>query len=125
MKAAASWILGLALAAAVPVLAAQEAAPLSAAQADGQRLYGQHCVYCHGAGPGRAGTAALARRMGPERAVLDSRADLDRAYVSYVVRHGLNAMLPLRRTELNDAELGHIVDWLQRPRALPTAGARP
>jgi len=106
--------------------AAPVAENLTPAQAEGRQLYGVHCIYCHGAGPGRAGTVALARRVGKDRAVLEARDDLDRAYVQYVVRHGLNAMLPLRRTELTDAELGRIVDWLQRPRAAQTAsGAKP
>lgn len=99
---------------------------LTPSQLEGRQLYGVHCVYCHGAGPGRAGTAALARRMGQDRSLLEARVDLDRAYVQYVVRHGLNAMLPLRRTELTDAELGHVIDWLQRPRATqaPAGGQR-
>lgn len=117
-----------------PAAAAAPAAPVAApvpenltpAQAEGRQLYGVHCIYCHGAGPGRAGTTALARRVGKDRAVLEARDDLDRAYVQYVVRHGLNAMLPLRRTELTDAELGRIVDWLQRPRVAQAAsGAKP
>lgn len=109
--------------AAAPVSASAPApAPaLSAAQAEGQQLYGVHCIYCHGAGPGRAGTTALARRIGAQRSVLENRSDLDGAYVQVIVRHGLNAMLPLRRTELSDAELGRIVEWLQRPRAAAAA----
>lgn len=99
---------------------------LSQTQVEGWKLYGVHCIYCHGAGPGRAGTAALARRVGKDSAVLDAREDLDRVYVQYVVRHGLNAMLPLRRTELTDTELSRIIDWLQRPRtSQASAGSRP
>ena len=124
---ASPWVLADTPAAPVASAVAPQAAEnISPAQADGRKLYSVHCIYCHGAGPGRAGTAALARRVGKDRSVLEARDNLDRAYVQYVVRHGLNAMLPLRRTELTDAELGRIIDWLQRPRVSQAAtGGQP
>lgn len=91
---------------------AQEPRDLS----EGERLYRAHCVHCHAAAPGRPGTAALERRLGKERSVLESRADLPPPYVAHVVRFGMGAMIPFRRTEISDRELGAITDWLARPR---------
>lgn len=90
---------------------------------DGKRLFDTHCSYCHGAGAGRGGTAALERRLGKNRALLENRDDLNGIYVESVVRNGLNAMIPFRRTEINDRELQLIIDWLGRPRSTvgPTA----
>lgn len=83
---------------------------------DGQRLYQAHCSYCHAVGPGRPGTAALERRLGKERSVLESRTDLPAPYVAHVVRFGMGAMIPFRRTEIGERELEAISAWLARPR---------
>jgi mono/diheme cytochrome c family protein len=95
--------------------------------AESKKLYEAHCSFCHGAGPARGGTAALERRLGKDRALLENRQDLDRTYVQYVVRNGLNAMIPFRRTEINDQELSFILDWLGRPHmaAAPAATTAP
>lgn len=90
--------------------AAQDALP------DGGQLYQARCSYCHAAGPVRPGTAALERRLGKERSVLESRSDLPAPYVAHVVRFGMGAMIPFRRTEISDRELEAITAWLARPR---------
>lgn len=117
-RAAGGLLLAASLSSA-PVALAQDARELP----EGGRLYQAHCSYCHAAAPGRPGTAALARRLGKERSVLESRTDLQPAYVAHVVRFGMGAMIPLRRTEVGDRELEAITAWLARPRAAEAPAA--
>ena len=79
-----------------------------------QALYDYHCATCHGAGPGNPGTAALAfRYKGTDvPAVLAERTDLTPEVVAYFVRNGVNAMPFFRKTEISDAELTQIGDYL-------------
>ena len=82
--------------------------------ADGQQLFERRCGVCHL--QGQTGTTILARRLGPERALLAGRTDLAPEYIRQVVRAGLVNMPPLTRVELPDAELEAISAWLRRPR---------
>jgi mono/diheme cytochrome c family protein len=117
-------LLASSLAIAQPQVAADApAAPVDPSLADGRRLFQAHCSHCHSATPGRPGTAALERRAGKERSVLEDRTDLQPAYVDAVVRFGMNAMIPFRRTEISDSELQAIARWLARPRAAQASGA--
>ena len=85
---------------------------LTARQEQGRKLYNGTCVYCHG--PNVWGTFTLGRRMGTDHALLEQRADLVPAYVKTVIRAGVGSMPAIRRTELNDAEVDAIVDYLTR-----------
>lgn len=89
-------------------LAATAAAPLP------EVLFARRCGVCHN--PGGVGAQTLARRLGPERAVLATRGDLTVAFVTVVVRHGLLNMPRLTRVEVTDEELAAIATWLARPR---------
>ena len=85
----------------------------SAAEAPpGKRIFDRHCAACHAAGVGTPGTQQLGWTRGKEFAVLEERKDLQADYVRFVVRHGLLEMPPFRPTEIDDAELAQLVDYL-------------
>lgn len=88
--------------------------PVAAARAKsgGEAIFLARCQYCHiemG-----MGTLTLAKRLGPQQALLANRRDLDPDYVRTVVRSGLNSMPPITRVEVSDAELDEIVKYLTR-----------
>ena len=87
----------------------------------GQQLFAHKCALCHAAGG--TGTLMLQRRLGQDRALLAERTDLQPAYVSAIVRTGLNSMPALTRVEVTDAQLEDIAAYLTRPR--PATGATP
>jgi mono/diheme cytochrome c family protein len=89
-------------------------APLTAHQEQGQKLYRSTCIYCHGEKVW--GTFALERRLGADRGLLEKRTDLVAALVKSVVRNGLGSMPAYRRTELTDADVDAIADYLTRER---------
>ena len=70
------------------------------------------CVYCHG--PNVWGTFTLGRRLGADHALLEQRTDLVGPYVKTVIRAGVGSMPAFRRTELTDADVDAIVDYLTR-----------
>jgi mono/diheme cytochrome c family protein len=98
--------------------AAVGAAEAEGAEADalarGQALYERHGGVCHR--EGQTGTVVLGRRLGAERALLATRADLTVPYVRQVVRAGLMNMPRLTRVELPDSDLDALAAWLVRPR---------
>ena len=100
------------LVAAMPGLAAEPTAALTPRQEQGRKLFNGSCVYCHG--PNVWGTFTLGRRLGADHALLEQRADLVGPYVKNVVRAGMGSMPPFRRTELSDADVDAIVDYLTR-----------
>lgn len=81
---------------------------------DGQAVFDRHCVHCHGADGEAPGTLQLARRLGAERALLTGREDLTPAYIQAVVRNGLKAMPPFPPSDLDDAGLEALGDFLTR-----------
>lgn len=84
------------------------------ASVPGKILYGRICAPCHDSRPGRVGTAALARRLGPGKSVLERRTDLSAGTIEQVVRGGLNAMPPFRPTEISRTELDALIEYLTR-----------
>ena len=87
----------------------------------GKEVYEYWCTSCHGKGlglfgPGTLhGTMALALKYkGAEPPVLEDRIDLDPQFVNTVVRHGIQAMPPFRKTEITDAELEDMTAYLTR-----------
>ena len=92
--------------------AAAQSAPLTAKQAEGQKLFRSTCFYCHSERVW--GTFAIERRRGPADALLEKRTDLVPEFVKTVVRNGLGSMPAYRRTELTDAEVDAIVAYLTR-----------
>jgi mono/diheme cytochrome c family protein len=78
----------------------------------GKTLFSRDCAPCHAAGQDHPGTMRLAQTRGPAKAVLEQRTDLDPAYIRSVVRQGLIEMPPWRSSELDDAALNQIVNYL-------------
>lgn len=101
---------------AMAVLACAIASPVamlsaSDAQRSAEQIYATRCAYCHDAGGW--GTRALAKRMPEDQALLLQRSDLPAAYTKYVVRRGLRSMPAFNPSELTDAELDALADWLE------------
>jgi len=82
----------------------------------GKILFERHCAACHAPGPGHAGTERLAQARGAAKAALEQRTDLTPEYIRSVVRNGLIEMPPWRLTEIDDAQLDQLVQYLTRPR---------
>jgi mono/diheme cytochrome c family protein len=79
--------------------------------------YQNSCVACHGPMPGHPGTRALAAKYsGRLPVLLEERTDLSPELIRAAVRHGMNVMPPLRKTEVSDADLDAIVAYLTRAR---------
>jgi mono/diheme cytochrome c family protein len=75
------------------------------------------CAVCHGSGPGKPGSRALAAKYkGSVPALLEERSDLQATYIKQVVRQGLYVMPFFRKTELSDADLEAIAAYLTRNR---------
>ena len=94
-------------------------APVTAkpGQPPGYVQFQMACSVCHGTGPGKPGTSALAAKYkGATPALLEERTDLNPAYIKQVVRQGLYVMPFFRKTELSDADLNAIVAYLTRKR---------
>jgi len=89
------------------------AADTSTSPPAGQALYRRHCGPCHL--QGGTGTFMLGRRLGEQNALLESRTNLDDAYVRAVVRGGIQSMPRLSRAELPDADLVRIAQYLAAP----------
>jgi len=71
-----------------------------------------HCRKCHDVGG--TGTFMLERRLGKDKALLETRTDLADAYIRHVVRNGVVSMPWISRVELTDAELDAIARYLMR-----------
>jgi mono/diheme cytochrome c family protein len=80
----------------------------------GNAVFDRNCAVCHAPGREHPGTQRLAELRGAARAVLEKRTDLDPDYIRHVVRHGLVEMPPWRPTELDDASLTQLVQYLTR-----------
>jgi len=93
----------------------------SAARADDQvanvaeRVYINWCGHCHNPGSGHPGTQRLEWSLGADKSVLKKRTDLDADYIKHVVRNGLREMPSLRPTEVSNAELDALAEYLSRP----------
>ncbi|HEY1961949.1 MAG TPA: cytochrome c [Rhizomicrobium sp.] len=83
----------------------------------GEHIFRHYCFECHGPLPDKPGTAALrAKYNGAVPARLDERTDLSTEFVIYTVRHGVSVMPAARKTEITDAELKALADYLARNR---------
>lgn len=79
---------------------------------DGKALFDLYCIACHGAGPGHPGTMRLEERMSAEQAPLLDRDNLQPDYVKLVVREGFKLMPPFRHSEIDDAQLDLLTDYI-------------
>ena len=80
----------------------------------GKAAFDRWCAECHAAGVGHPGAQQLERLRGAKLALLEARTDLEPAFIRYVVRHGQNAMPPYRPSEIDDATLDQLVQYLGR-----------
>lgn len=101
----------MALLASGPVLAAdaRPAAPGDAIER-GRQAFTHRCGMCHR--EGGTGTFILARRLGPNEALIEKRTNLQPDYIRYVVRWGLVNMPRISRVELPDPDLDAVVAYL-------------
>ena len=87
----------------------------SAFAADGKQVYQYWCATCHG--PRLPGTIALyAKYKGSKPALLEERTDLAPAVTKAFVRNGVSIMPFFRKTEIGDADLEALAEYLARKR---------
>ena len=77
----------------------------------GREVYQKWCTPCHGTGLGKPGTSALAAH-GAKPAVLEQRTDLTPKMIETAVRKGVYFMPQFRKTEISNADLAAIIDYL-------------
>ena len=98
-------------------LLALAAGPALAATADGARVYQKWCAPCHAPGISHPGTHALqAKYAGQKSGLITEWSDLTPDYVRTMVRHGISVMPQFRKTEISDAELDALAEYLARKR---------
>ena len=108
-----------------PLTKAVAQVPKDARERRGQEVFEQRCAACHAAVPKdmigppymppMAGTQALqARYKGAKPAELEQRTDLTPAFVTAIVRGGLNSMPFFRPTELSNDDLTALGAYLAR-----------
>ena len=78
----------------------------------GERVFQQWCIHCHGEDNSGPGTLRLAWDKGEDKSLLTERDDLNREYVRVVVRRGLDEMPSFRITEISEAELNALAEFL-------------
>ena len=84
-----------------------------ATPASGEAVYKRWCSHCHSAGRGNPGTDSLQVKYGGRvPAVLLERTDLDPMAVKMFVRQGVLSMPPFRKTEITDAELAVLANFV-------------
>jgi mono/diheme cytochrome c family protein len=97
------------------------ASPAAPAHGSGEAIFQEYCAACHGRGPGHPGTDALARVFGPGKGALQDN-KLSPELVKTVVRNGMGPMPPLRPSEISDAELDELANYLAAG-SQPVAGS--
>jgi (+)-pinoresinol hydroxylase len=85
------------------------------APAPGKKTFDRYCAECHSPGFGHPGTQQLGWARGEQKAVLEQRTDLVAPYVVAIVRNGLMEMPAFRPTEIDDATLQALAEYLARP----------
>ncbi|MDE2561439.1 MAG: cytochrome c [Sphingomonadales bacterium] len=94
--------------------------------ADGKTLFEQRCGTCHlpwGMGTNLLTKQQVALGRPPAMGLLSNRTDLTADYVKTVVRQGKNAMPPLTKVDVTDAELDRIAAYLAKAQPAPDASA--
>lgn len=107
---------------AVPTVPAGPAAAATAApQAPahpGKLVYDKWCGICHGRGERMAGTASLqAKYKDAIPAALEDRSDMTPEFVKFYVRNGVMIMPAFRKTEITDADLEVLTEYLSHKKA--------
>jgi mono/diheme cytochrome c family protein len=78
----------------------------------GRELFTEKCGMCHRSTG--MGTGLLSRRYPKGQEQLEARTNLSAAFVTNVVRHGLNNMPALSRAEVSDPQLATVAAYLAR-----------
>lgn len=89
----------------------------AAGQSQGRAVYQKWCAPCHDPGIEHPGTHALMTKYagGPRSVgVITEWKDLTAEYVRFIVRHGVSVMPHFRKTEISDAELDALAQYLAR-----------
>jgi mono/diheme cytochrome c family protein len=92
-------------------------AAFAAEPPSGKMVFGRFCAECHAPGFGHPGTQPLEWTRGKATSVLELRKDLVPEYVIRVVRNGLVEMPAYRPTEIDDAALIALVQYLAPTKA--------
>jgi mono/diheme cytochrome c family protein len=79
----------------------------------GEELFVLFCRACHAPGADHPGTAKLALTKGADKSVILNREDLPAEYIAHVVRNGLLGMPPVRPTDVTEAELERLVQYVR------------
>lgn len=104
------------------VALAQPAADRAARIEQGKAIYEYWCATCHGAELGLPGfdglpgtqQLSIKYRGTSISAVLDERTDLVPEFIKVIVRQGVSFMPHFRKTEISDADLDLLTDYLTR-----------
>ena len=84
-------------------------------QARGEAVYNKWCAPCHDPGVNHPGTLALsAKYAGVKSPVIKEWTDLLPAVTRTFVRNGVSIMPFFRKTEISDADLDALADYLAR-----------
>lgn len=102
-----------------PIIAAAASCIVWSAHAQpadaGKQVFDRWCAACHAPGPRPPGTMALQAKYGGQPpAALEQRTDLTPDVVKLFVRQGVSIMPTFRKTEITDAELNALADYLGR-----------
>ena len=90
--------------------AARSAEPAADA---GRTVYERWCSHCHDAGLHHPGTNALTvKYKGVKSGVIREWTDLTPELVRFWVRNGISVMAPFRKTEISDAQLAALAQYL-------------
>jgi len=92
-------------------------APRSAARAEpersaGGKIFDKWCSDCHSTPEGPGSMALQRRYQGAVPAILEQRSNLAPAYIKLAVRRGVSFMPSFRKTEIGDADLTLLADYL-------------
>ena len=111
---------------AMALLPSVASAQSDAAVQKGNATFQYWCATCHGRGPGNPGTTALAAKYkGALTGLLEERKDLTPQGVRFAVRRGTSIMPFFRKTEISDADLDAITQYLTRRPPAPSDGQKP
>lgn len=95
-------------------VSATEPATSSSSGHGGKQIFEHWCAICHADAPRMPGTASLAAKYeGKLPAALEDRTDMSPDFIKHFVRNGVLIMPGFRKTEINDADLELLVDYLK------------
>lgn len=78
----------------------------------GKRVFQQWCTGCHADNRFSPGTIYLRKNRPPELALIEGRSDFSIEFIKTIVRGGKGGMPSFRRTEITDAQLRSLADYL-------------